>query len=87
MFIGLLVGTLTAECFFSGRLGDHIIGRITARGDVAQTPEMRLWMGYPGIVLFAAGILIWGFSVENKYHVMIGQLGFFLGKRPEFLFD
>ncbi|KAJ5366841.1 hypothetical protein N7541_000782 [Penicillium brevicompactum] len=78
MFIGLLVGTLMAEALVSGRLGDHIIGRATARGDLPQTPEMRIWMGYPGVLLFAAGILTWGFAIENKYHIMISQLGFFL---------
>ena len=84
MFIGLLVGTLMAEALVSGRLGDHIIGRATARGDLPQTPEMRIWMGYPGVLLFAAGILSWGFAIENKYHIMISQLGFFLGTRPAF---
>lgn len=79
MYLGLIAGTIAAETFFSGRLGDYIVGRLSARKGQVRTPEMRLWLAYPGVILYAAGLLLWGFVIENGYHFMVGQVGFFIG--------
>lgn len=78
LFLGFIVGTIVAEILFSGRTSDYIIGRITTRRNIAREPEMRLWLAYLGITMFAAGLLLWGASVEKSYHIMIGQAAFFL---------
>lgn len=80
LFLGLIVGTIAAELFISGRLSDLIVLKISARNGGHRTPEMRLWLGYLGTLLFAAGLGIWGASVDKMYHIMIGQLGLFTGK-------
>lgn len=79
MFLGPALGTLVAEVFCSGRLGDYIVGKLSAGRGRARTPEMRLWLAYLGVIIFAAGLVLWGVSIENNYHFMVGQVGFFLG--------
>ncbi|KAJ0115607.1 hypothetical protein J7T55_010430 [Diaporthe amygdali] len=78
LFLGLIVGTLTAEILFSGWVGDLIVGKLSTGRGIARTPEMRIWLAYPGIIMFAAGLVLWGSSIENSYHFMVGQVAFFM---------
>lgn len=78
LFLGLIVGTLTAEILFSGWVGDRIVGKLSTGRGIARTPEMRIWLAYPGIIMFAAGLILWGSSIENSYHFMVGQVAFFM---------
>ncbi|KAG8527779.1 uncharacterized protein KY384_007933 [Bacidia gigantensis] len=78
LFIGLLLGTLFSEFFFSGRLSDIIVSRLAKKNNGIRTPEMRLWLGYPAAILSAIGLIIWGVSVDKGYHWIVGQIAFFL---------
>jgi len=80
LFIGILVGIVAAEAFCSGRLSDRIMVILTKRNDGKRLPEMRLWLGYPAAVISAVGMLLWGLSVDHKWHWMVGQVAFFLCK-------
>ena len=51
LFLGLFIGTLFAEIFFSGKLSDYIGARLAKRNSGERTPEMRLFLAYPAIVL------------------------------------
>jgi MFS family permease len=76
--IGMIIGTIIAEFLFSGRLSDILVGRLAARKQGVKTPEMRLWLGYPSVVLVAVGLVVWGFSIERGWHWMTGQVAFAL---------
>ena len=54
LFLGLLLGTLFSEIFFSGRLSDSIIIRLAKKNGGVRVPEMRLWLGYPAALLSAS---------------------------------
>ncbi|KAL1997927.1 hypothetical protein VTN02DRAFT_415 [Thermoascus thermophilus] len=54
LFLGLLLGTLFAEIFCSGRLSDYIVARLAKRNNNVRVAEMRLWLAYPAIVLTAS---------------------------------
>ena len=54
LFIGLLLGTLFAEIFMSGRLSDVIVARLAKKNNGIRVPEMRLWLAYPAILLSAS---------------------------------
>ena len=72
LFIGLLVGTLVAELFFSGRLSDYIVKLARRKGTVL--PETRLWLAYPAAMLSAIGLIVFGISVDKGYHWIVGQI-------------
>ena len=79
LFIGLLLGTVSAEIFFSGALSDLISKKMAKRrGHSIRLPEDRLWLTYPAILLSATGLIIWGISIDNLYHWMVGQVAFFI---------
>ncbi|KAK2762556.1 hypothetical protein FQN53_007446 [Emmonsiellopsis sp. PD_33] len=78
LFLGLLVGTLVAEVFFSGRLSDWIVTRLAKRNNNIRVAEMRLWLMYPSMIVSAIGLFIWGVSIDRAYHWMVGQVAFFL---------
>lgn len=48
------------------------------RGHAARLPEDRLWLTYPAIVLSAVGLIVWGISIDQMYHWMVGQVAFFI---------
>jgi hypothetical protein len=77
-FLGLILGTVIAEVFFSGRLSDWLVMFLAKRNNGQRTPEMRLWMGYPAAVLSSLGLLIWGLSIDKEWHWITGQIAFFL---------
>ena len=56
LFLGLLLGTLFAEIFCSGRLSDYIVLRLAKKNGGVRTPEMRLWLAYPAALLSASKI-------------------------------
>lgn len=77
-FTGPLIGVIFAELFCSGRLSDHIVTRLSQRNGGIRTPEMRLWLGYPGALLSAVGLAVWGASVQMGWHWIVGQVALFL---------
>ncbi|KAK6381314.1 hypothetical protein LTS17_004371 [Exophiala oligosperma] len=78
LFIGLLLGTLFAEVFLGGHLSDIVCSRLAKRNGGVRVPEMRLWLIYPAGLLSSIGLIVWGISVENGYHWIVGQVAFFL---------
>jgi hypothetical protein len=83
-FLGLILGTVFAEIFFSGRLSDWLMIRLLKRNNGVRLPEMRLWLGYPAAVLSSVGLVVWGLSVEREWHWITGQIAFFL---CEYMFE
>lgn len=79
-FLGLILGTVFAEVFFSGRLSDWLMLRLAKRNNGVRLPEMRLWLGYPAAILSSVGLLLWGLSVDREWHWITGQIAFFLCK-------
>ena len=77
-FSGSLVGVVFSEIFCSGRLSDWMVIQLARRNDNRRMPEMRLWLGYPAAVLSAIGLGIWGASVQNNWHWVVGQVSLFL---------
>lgn len=53
LFLGLLLGTLFAEVFCSGRMSDYIVLRLAQKNNGVRVPEMRLWLAYPAALLSA----------------------------------
>ncbi|CEJ58740.1 hypothetical protein PMG11_07387 [Penicillium brasilianum] len=78
LFLGLLLGTIVSEIFCSGRLSDYIVERLAKKRDDTRVAEMRLWLAYPAILVTAVGSILWGISIDQNYHWMIGQVAFFL---------
>ncbi|EFQ28962.1 major facilitator superfamily transporter [Colletotrichum graminicola] len=78
LFIGLIVGTLVSEIFFSGKLSDWLVVKLAKGNGGVKTAEMRLWLAYPAAVLTAIGLVIWGVSIDKAYHWMVGQVAFAL---------
>lgn len=56
LFLGLLLGTLFAEAFCSGKMSDYIMLRLAEKNNGVRVPEMRLWLAYPAALL-SAGML------------------------------
>jgi MFS family permease len=77
-FTGALIGVIFAEIFCSGALSDWIVARLARRNGGRRTPEMRLWLGYPGAILSAIGLAVWGASVQKGWHWISGQIALFL---------
>ncbi|KAF2019827.1 major facilitator superfamily transporter [Aaosphaeria arxii CBS 175.79] len=76
MFLGLAIGLIGAELLISGRLSDVIVSRLALRNNGVRTPEMRLYLGYPAIVLGAVGLVVWGCAIDYAWHWVVGQVGF-----------
>ncbi|KAJ5121459.1 uncharacterized protein N7515_009420 [Penicillium bovifimosum] len=78
LFLGLLLGTVVSEVACSGRLSDYIVNKLSKRNGNIRVPEMRLWLAYPAMLLTTIGLIIWGISIDQNYHWMVGQVAFFL---------
>lgn len=78
LFIGLLLGTLFAEICLGGRLSDSMVTKLAKKNGGKRLPEQRLWLAYPGGMMTAIGLIIWGISIDKAYHWMVGQVAFFL---------
>ncbi|KAE8154933.1 major facilitator superfamily domain-containing protein [Aspergillus avenaceus] len=78
LFLGLFMGTVISEVCCSGSLSDYIVQRLAKRNDDVRVAEMRLWLAYPAIIISAAGLVLWGISIDKSYHWMVGQVAFFL---------
>jgi hypothetical protein len=74
------VGTLISEIFCSGSLSDWIVIKLAKRNNNQKTPEMRIWLAYPAAILTATGLIIWGVSIDHKYHWVVGQIAFAICK-------
>ena len=48
-----------------------------------RLPENRLYLGLPAAVISSVGLIVWGFSIEERWHWMTGQVGFFLCRSSE----
>ncbi|KDQ20585.1 hypothetical protein BOTBODRAFT_61695 [Botryobasidium botryosum FD-172 SS1] len=89
LFLGLIIGTLIAEAFFSGSLSDRLVrylsrkrarsGEDPADANVGahsmRSPEMRLWLYWPAAIFTAVGLVVFGCSVQLSWHWIIGQVG------------
>lgn len=53
-FLGLLIGTLVSEVFFSGKLSDSIVEKLAKKNGNVRVAEMRLWLAYPAALLTAS---------------------------------
>ncbi|KAL8881424.1 MAG: hypothetical protein Q9198_001376 [Flavoplaca austrocitrina] len=78
LFVGLLLGTLCSEVLASGTLSDTIVTKLAKKNNGVRLPETRLWLAYPAALLSAVGLVIWGISIDQEYHWMVGQVAFFL---------
>ncbi|KAK4446759.1 MFS transporter [Podospora aff. communis PSN243] len=78
LYIGLIVGTLISEVLCSGRLSDYIVVKLAKANGNQKTAEMRLWLAYPAVILTAVGLILWGVSIDQGYHFMVGQVAFAL---------
>ncbi|RWR00111.1 putative MFS transporter [Paecilomyces variotii] len=78
LFLGLLLGTLFSEIFFSGTLSDYIVAKMAKKNNNVRVAEMRLWLAYPAILITAIGLIVWGISIDKGYHWIVGQIAFFL---------
>ncbi|TKA80451.1 hypothetical protein B0A49_01893 [Cryomyces minteri] len=78
LFLGLILGTLFSEIFCSGRLSDWLMVKMAKRNGGQRMPEMRLWLVYPAATISAIGLIIWGISIDQQYHWIVGQIAFFL---------
>lgn len=78
LFLGLLLGTVFAEIFLGGSLSDWLCHRLAKRNGGVRLPEQRLWLAYPAGLLSAIGLVIWGISIDQNYHWIVGQIAFFL---------
>jgi len=74
LFLGLIVGTLVAEAFFSGSLSDKIVARIALTRKTSRTPEMRLWLLWPAAAFTSIGLVLFGLSVQYNWHWATGQV-------------
>lgn len=43
-----------------------------------RVPESRLWLIYPAVLISAIGLIVWGLSIDQGYHWIVGQIAFFL---------
>jgi len=68
------VGTLVSEVLYSGSLSDWIVIKLAKRNNHQKTPEMRIWLTYPAVILTAVGLVVWGVSIDREYHWMVGQV-------------
>jgi hypothetical protein len=82
LYLGLIIGTFISEIFFSGSLSDWMVIKLAKSNNNQKTPEMRLWLAYPAAILTAVGLIVWGISVDQGYHWMVGQVAFALCKSP-----
>ncbi|KAJ5342489.1 Major facilitator superfamily domain general substrate transporter [Penicillium brevicompactum] len=77
LFLGLFLGTVISEFGCSGRLSDFIVEKLSTRNGNIRVPEMRLWLAYPAMLITTAGLILWGISVDQGYHWIVGQVAFF----------
>ena len=78
LFLGLLLGSWSAELVCSGRLSDALMRRLAKKNGNKVEPTMRLWLAYPAALMSAVGLVLWGASVEQGWHWAVGQLAFFM---------
>ncbi|KAJ4351146.1 uncharacterized protein N0V89_006485 [Didymosphaeria variabile] len=71
LFLGLIIGSLVSELFFSGALSDRIVLKAAKANNGIRTAESRLWLAYPAILLSSVGLILWGISVDRQYHWML----------------
>ncbi|KAG8898196.1 hypothetical protein FRB99_007606 [Tulasnella sp. 403] len=74
LFLGLIIGTVVAEIFFSGSLSDRMVDRLSKSGRRPRTPEMRLWLFWPAAMLTAIGLVLFGLTIQYNWHWAIGQV-------------
>ena len=67
LFIGLLLGTIFAELFCSGRLGDWLVQRLSDLNGGVRLAEMRLWLAYPAALLSASKSECFDRNDKNTY--------------------
>lgn len=56
LFLGLIIGSLVSELFFSGALSDRIVLKAAKANNGIRTAESRLWLAYPAVLLTSGKI-------------------------------
>lgn len=77
-FIGPLLGVVFGE-LLAGRGSDWAMNRerqLAINTNRQPRLESRLWVGFPGYVLAMAGVLIFGFTLQNRTHWIGPCLGY-----------
>lgn len=59
-------------------MSDWIVLKLAAKNGGIKVAEMRLWLAYPAALLTAVGLILWGISIDQGYHWMVGQVAFAL---------
>jgi hypothetical protein len=63
-FVGPIVGAIISEQI-GGRGSDWLINYRTRRAGGRREPEMRLAASYPGFLIGAIGVIVWGVQLQN----------------------
>ncbi|KAG8972810.1 hypothetical protein FRC05_009532 [Tulasnella sp. 425] len=74
LFLGLIIGTIIAEAFFSGTLSDRLVAYISRTRRTPRTPEMRLWLFWPAALLTAVGLALFGVAIQYNWHWAVAQV-------------
>ncbi|KXH52128.1 major facilitator superfamily transporter [Colletotrichum nymphaeae SA-01] len=78
LWLGLILGTVTIEIVCSGRMLDKLASRLARSKNDIIAPSMYLWLAYPAALLGAGGCVLWGISIDRRWHFMIGELALFI---------
>ncbi|KAJ5093358.1 MFS general substrate transporter [Penicillium angulare] len=62
-YISIILGAVIGE-IIAGRVSDLFMRSQRNRG--RTDPDIRLWIGYPGIISAVVGIVIWGVQLQNS---------------------
>lgn len=65
LFLGLIIGTLISELFFSGALSDKIVLKAAKANNGIRTAESRLWLAYPAALL-ASGKTSHRYQIQSR---------------------
>ncbi|KAG8903564.1 hypothetical protein FRC01_009156 [Tulasnella sp. 417] len=74
LFLGLIIGTIIAEAFFSGTLSDRLVAYISRTRNTPRSPEMRLWLFWPAAFLTALGLVLFGVAIQYNWHWAVAQV-------------
>ncbi|KIM25181.1 hypothetical protein M408DRAFT_220950 [Serendipita vermifera MAFF 305830] len=72
LFLGLIIGTIIAEVFCSGRLSDFLVTKLSKSGH--RSPEHRLWLYWPASLATVIGLALFGSSVQYQWHWIVCEV-------------
>ncbi|KAF2267674.1 MFS general substrate transporter [Lojkania enalia] len=74
VYLGIGVGFLVA-LVFSGMISDQLVKYLTKRNGGIAKPKYRLPLLFAGALLAPIGLLLYGWTVENKVHWIVPIIG------------